>query len=224
MNDIGNSQRVRHHVAVLGTGAQVAKVLPISRRRLPQPGESRGTTAAARVRRADSSAGLVTCSSEHDDRACAEDRWPSRAPAPNPVNDGFEVIKVTDADPGQCVWIAREGERLDHLGKIGYGRVDRRDLSSGREPKFDKSLDLAARHAVIQEDGIPADQADLFQADYPAFGGRGREPHKPADLARGLTGVGGQHVDDRLVSRVDRDRIHLQIVTRSSLSRSNTNS
>jgi hypothetical protein len=129
------------------------------------------------------------------------------------VDDVLEVAEVTDADAGEGVGVAGKSEGFDDLGEVGDRGVDVVDLGTGCEAQFDERLDLLAGYAVVQEDGVTADEAHLFQSVDPALGGGRREPDKSAHLARRAPSVLQESVDDAAVGWIERWESHVQSVT-----------
>ncbi len=130
-----------------------------------------------------SQGGIISRASQHDDGAGREDLRAAALTTADAIDDALQVLKVADTDAGKCVWITGEGEGFDDLWQVRDGGVHVCDLCAGREPQFDESLDLIARHLVIERDCIAADQADLLKPVYPAPGGRRRKTNQSPHLA-----------------------------------------
>ena len=137
--------------------------------------------------------------SEHDHGAGGEDLRAARAAAADTVDDGLEVVQVADADAGEGVWIAGEGERFDHFGQVRGSGVDLVNLGTRGEPQLDESLNLLAREPVVDHEGVTTDEPDLLQPVDAALGGGRGQPHETAHLARGPARVGEEDVEDAAV-------------------------
>lgn len=175
-------------------------------------GQVRGR-AGSSVNRVGSATRVWLGSSEHDDGAGGEDLRAFAASAADLVDDVLEVLEIADADAGEGVWVAGEGERFDDFWEVGDRGVDFVDLGARCESELDERFDLLACDSVVEQDGVAADQADALEAIDSAFGGRWRESDESADLARRSARVGQEDVDDVLVGCIEVGHVYVEIIT-----------
>ena len=129
------------------------------------------------------------------------------------VDHALEVIDVVDAQPDQRVGVAREGERLHELGKIG----DRRSISATWRRRAKRSSVNASRWPpsmrVVEHGGVAAHDAEPLQRSMRRLAAAGRQVDAAADLARRTAAVLDEQLEDPPVDGVERFVSHGENLT-----------